>query len=315
MTVATDPTNRPARRPATPPRTTHDTSGTRVLPTRTHHVDPALFATARTGQVFDLSSGWWPGMPLANAHPPFQVTTYRTPSGMRSEQSFAFAPGTNTVNYGYISEIVSTTTHAGTHIDALCHVTEGDDDSWHGGHSAHTHLGDRGALRDDASQLPPLVSHGVLLDVAGALGHEQLPDGFAISGADLERTCQAQHVEPREGDVVLIRTGMMSEWPDPHRMNRTAQPGLSLDGARWLQRHKPAVVGADNTSVEVAPSGHAGDPQPVHRFLLRAHGILLLEWVYLEDLAAAGAGEFLFLALPLPITGATGSLVRPLAIV
>jgi kynurenine formamidase len=286
-----------------------------VLPTRTHQVDPALFANARTGRVFDLSSGWWPGMPLADAHPPFQVTTYRTPSGMRNEQAFAFEPGTNTVNYAYISEVVSTTTHAGTHIDALCHVTCGEDDSWHGDHSAHTYLGDFGALRDDASQLPPLVTRGVLLDVARALGLPQLPDGFSIGASELQQTCEAQQVELREGDVVLIRTGMMSEWPDPKRMGRSSQPGLSLDGARWLNTHKPAVVGADNTSVEVAPSGHAGDPQPVHRFLLRGQGVLLLEWVYLEDLAAAEISEFLFLALPLPITGATGSLVRPLAVV
>ena len=242
-----------------------------MLPTRTHHIDPELLTRARTGKIFDLCSGWWPGMPLAAAHPPFQVSTYRTPRGMRSEGAFAFAPGTNTVNYGFISEVISTTTHAGTHLDALCHVTGGENDSWHGGHSANDHLGDSGALRDDARQLPPVIARGVLLDVARALGQTKLDPAFPIGPTELQRACDAQQIELREGDVVLIRTGMMSEWPDPVQMTRSDQPGLSLDGAKWLRSHAPLIVGADNTSVEVAPSGYAGDPQPVHRFLLREH--------------------------------------------
>lgn len=285
-----------------------------MLPTRTHHFDPALLGLVSRGLTYDLCSGWWPGMPVAAAHPPFQVTTYRTPYGMRAEQLFSFAPGGNDVNYGFISEVVSTTTHAGTHVDALCHVTDGLDDSWHGDHPARDHLGDFGALRDDASQLPPFLTRGVLLDVAGAMDTDVLPDGFGIGEAELVKACEQADIDLRTGDAVLIRTGMMSEWPDHPRMTRPAQPGLSIDGARWLHRHRPAIVGADNTSVEVAPSGVGGDPQPVHRFLLRRHGVLLLEWTHLEDVAAAGVTEFLFVAVPLPIRGATGSLVRPLAL-
>ena len=281
---------------------------------RIHQISPELLLLAATGKVYDLSSGWWPGMPLAPAHPPFQVLTYRTPRGMRSEQSFAFEPGTNAVDYGFISEVVSTTTHAGTHLDALCHVTCGPQDTWHGDHSANEYLGDFGAMRDDASQLPPFITRGVFLDVAAAFDEEVLPDGFPIGSAELTRACERQDVEIRVGDTVLIRTGMMSEWPDQTRMSRTQQPGLSIEGATWLRERGPVIVGADNTSVEVAPSGVTGEPQPVHRFLLREHGILLLEWVFLEDLAAAQVSEFLFVTSPLPITGATGSLVRPLAV-
>ncbi|MBV9809759.1 MAG: hypothetical protein JO286_21425 [Solirubrobacterales bacterium] len=48
--------------------------------------------------------------------------------------------------------------------------------------------------------------------------------------------------------------------------------------------------------------------------LLIEHGIYLLESLDLEGLAAAGAREFLFVALPLAIRGATGSMVDPVAI-
>ena len=75
------------------------------------------------------------------------------------------------------------------------------------------------------------------------------------------------------------------------------------------------AIGADNESLECQPSNRAGDPQPVHRFLIREQGISILEWVYLEDLAQDGISEFLFLCIPLPVTGATASMIRPLAIV
>jgi kynurenine formamidase len=234
---------------------------------------------------------------------------------MRAERIFPYANGVNKENYAFISEVVSTTTHAGTHVDALCHVTDGEDDSWFGGHPAHDYLSDFGALRNDASELPPYLARGVMLDVAGALGADQLAPGHPVGPQELEAACSVQGIELREGDVVLLRTGFMRRWPEPEAMSNPDQPGLSLDGARWLRSHNPALIGADNTSLEVAPSGVPGEPQPVHRYLIRQHGIPILEWVYLEDLAADNVGEFLFIALPLPIRGATGSLLRPLAMV
>lgn len=284
-----------------------------MLRARIHSLDDGLIGMVRTGTVYDLCSGWWAGMPVAAAHPPFALTTYRTPRGMRNEGLFSFAPGTNEVNYGFISEVVSTTTHAGTHLDALCHITDGND-SWFGGYSAAEHLGDFGALRDDASSLPPLLMRGVLVDVAAAMETTMLPDGFAIGEPELIKALDRQNTRLQAGDAVLLRTGMMSEWPQHARMTREAQPGLSLDGARFLNQFAPRIVGADNTSVEMAPSAVPGEPQPVHRFLLRHNGVLLLEWVYLEDLSAASVTEFLLVLTPLPIRGATGSLVRPLAL-
>jgi kynurenine formamidase len=266
------------------------------------------------GKVYDLSSGWWHGMPTAPAHPPFEVLTYRTPGGMRAEQAFAYS-GENEVNYAFISEVVSTTMHAGTHIDALCHVTEGEGDLWYGDHSSRQFLGDNGALREDASELPPIVTRGVMLDIPAALGLDVLPDDHAVGEADLRLACSRQQVTLRRGDVVLVRTGFMKQWPDADRMGRVAQAGLGLDGARWLREHEPMVIGADNTSLEVSPSQEAGEPQPVHRYLIRQQGIPILEWVYLEELAEAGVSEHLFVCVPLSIRGATGSLVRPLAIV
>lgn len=285
-----------------------------MLPPRVTDLPTGPLSLARRGRAYDLSSGWWPGMPVAPAHPPLQVITYRTPHGMRADKVFPYAGLANTQNYAFISEVVSTTTHAGTHIDALCHVTDGELDTWFGGHSAREHLGDFGARRDDASQLGPYVTRGVMLDIARALDVEQLAPGQPIGPDELTAACHRQGTTLRAGDVVLLRTGFMRRWPEPGAMGEHDQPGLSLAGAQWLLEHGPVLIGADNTSLEVAPSGVPGEPQPVHRFLIRQHGIPIVEWVYLEDLSADGVQEFLFIALPLTIRGATGSLLRPLAI-
>ena len=50
---------------------------------------------------------------------------------------------------------------------------------------------------------------------------------------------------------------------------------------------------------------------PVHVHLLVESGIHIIECLNLEELAAARVAEFLFVALPLKIRGATGSPVRP----
>lgn len=268
----------------------------------------------RIGRSYDLSSGWWPGMPLAAGHPPFQVLTYRTPAGQRNQRDLAFLDD-NRVNFGFISELLMCTVHTGTHIDALSHVTCGPHSCWHGGHSAATDLGDFGPLNKDAAELPPMLARGVSLNIPALLEVAELAAHQPIGRTELQAACARQCVAIGAGDVVLLRTGTMRRWPDLQHLTECAGTGLSLDGAEWLAGQGVAAVGADNVALEVEPSGIPGDPQPVHRFLLQERGIPILEWVDQEDLARDGVSEFLFVCLPLPISGATGSLVRPLAIV
>ncbi|MEW2252459.1 cyclase family protein [Streptomyces sp. NPDC006975] len=280
------------------------------------HVDPSALALAGRGRVYDLSSGWWPGMPLAPGHPPFQVLTFRTPAGERAQGARGELEWMrdNASRFGFISEILSFCAHSGTHVDALAHITSGENDEWYGGYSAQEYLGDYGPLTHDASTLPPLLCRAVLVDAPGALGHETLRPHQPIDPDLIELALKRQQVRIEEGDVVLLRTGTMKHWPDTGAMAAVQGAGLDLEGARMLARHRPAAVGSDTAAVEVSPSGVQGEPQPVHRLLIRDLGVPLMEWVYLEELAAARVHEFLLLCLPLPITGATGSPVRPVAI-
>jgi kynurenine formamidase len=271
---------------------------------------------ATRGFVYDLGSGWWRKMPGADPHPVLEVLTYRSPRGQQIERDISLLDsGANEVGYGFVSELVIGTTHTGTHIDALCHVTCGPDSSWHGGGSADHLLGDFGAREHDASRLEPIVARGVLLDIPRLLGVDALQPAQAIGSNELDRAGRAQGVDVREGDVVLVRTGQMRYWPEPDRMAAVDGAGVSLDGARWLSDRRVRAVGADTVCLELQPSGIAGDPQPVHLHLIREHGIPIIEWVNCEEIARDEVDEFLFIALPLSIRGATGSMLRPIAVI
>jgi len=266
------------------------------------------------GRTYDLCSGYWPGMPLSTGHPPFQVITYRTPRGERNQRDLRFLDD-NPVNFGFVSELVMGTQHTGTHIDARGHITSGPGSEWFGGHSADVELGDFGLLNNDASELRPIFARGYLLDVPRALGLEHLAPNQPIGPAELDLTCRVEGVEIEPNAAIMVRTGMMKFWPDPAGITNVQDAGVSLAGAEWLATREPVVVGADTPAFEVAPSGVPGDPQPAHRFLLPQRGIPIMEWVFLETLSRDRVYDFLFVCIPLPIRGATGSMVRPLAIV
>ena len=200
----------------------------------------------------------------------------------------------------------------GTHLDALGHVTAGEDGHGYGDFKEGEHVGDKGVLAHDVTEVPPIIARGVLLDVAAAVGVGKLAPGYAIGADVLEKARQRTGVTLRPGDAVLVRTGHLRDWP---KYEFGPEPGLGLDAAMMLAEHSPMVIGADNSAVEVLPSAIAGRVQPVHVELIIERGIYLVEWLGLEQLAASGASEFLFICLPLKISGATGSLLRPVAVV
>ena len=77
-------------------------------------------------------------------------------------------------------------------------------------------------------------------------------------------------------------------------------------------------MATDTWGVEVIPNETADCFQPLHMISLRNTGLLLGEIFHLDAVSEACADDgryaFLFTAPPLPITGAVGSPINPLAI-
>jgi len=168
-----------------------------------------------------------------------------------------------------------------------------------------------------------MVGRGVFLDVAKYVGVDCLPDGFGITAALLDAVEQAQGVMVKRGDYLLIRTGQMeaklaqSNWD---YYSGGDAPGLAFDTLGWLYRKEVAAVATDTWGVEVRPnqSEQAGITQPWHWICIPILGLTMGEIFYMADLAKDcaqdGVYEFLFVAPALPITGAVGSPINPLAI-
>jgi kynurenine formamidase len=236
-------------------------------------------ALGRTGRRFSLAAPRFPGMPLFPGHPAFQVLSYRTPHGLSVAGDKPWGP-VNDAKLGYMSEVVIGSMHSGAHIDALAHMTLGEEGRWR--------------------------------------GVECLGKGEPVTGADLASIAAWEQVEIGPWDVVLIRTGYMSLWPDAERMRARLTPGPDRSAAAWLAERGIVATGSDTETYEVQPApdpGRPANPQPVHTHLLIERGIYLMESLDLEELAANRVYEFCFIALPLKIQGTTGSMIDPVAVI
>ena len=95
-------------------------------------------------------------------------------------------------------------------------------------------------------------------------------------------------------------------------------PGLSFHTATWLHERQIAAVATDTWGMEVRPNEIPNTYQPLHQVLIPNMGLLVGEIFDLdglaEDCARDGVYEFQFVAPPLPVTGAVGTPVNPLAI-
>ena len=119
--------------------------------------------------------------------------------------------------------------------------------------------------------------------------------------------------------MVLVRSGWGQHFDngdgDTFRGLSTGVPGVGEAGATWLAAQGVHAVGADTIAFERLAPGAGHGLLPGHRVLLVEHGIYIVETMALEELASDAIHEFLFVLSPLPLFGATGSPVRPLAVV
>ena len=166
-----------------------------------------------------------------------------------------------------------------------------------------------------------MVGRGVLLDLAALFGKRWLPDGFAITNEMLDAAEKKQKVRVGRGDYLIVRTGhveakLASKTWDGYSGGDA--PGLAFETLDWLHARRIAAIVTDTWGVEVRPCETEDTNQPWHWIAIPVMGLSVGEIFHLAELAkdckADGRYEFLFVAPALPITGAVGSPVNPLAI-
>jgi kynurenine formamidase len=230
---------------------------------------------------------------------------------------------TPTVNFSFTGDPRDFTTtddtfrmgsQAATHWDALAHV--GYDGLLYNNTPNDVVNAGGGAEKLGIERFGPVVTRGVLLDVARLHGVDHFDDNYAITGDDLDAAAQVM-VQP--GDAVLVRTGHMHflRTGDKQRYS-TPAPGLSTKSIAWLRDHDVAAVATDTITFEVYPCEDPAVFMPVHMIQLRDMGLVQGQNWYLDELAddcaRDGQYDFLLVATPLPLTGAAGSPVVPTAV-
>lgn len=266
---------------------------------------------ADSSRVYDLSVDYFVGMPSFQGagDPSYQIFMSHTPQGTLVDNLNGAGADVNR-HVCYSGDVVFMYTHTGTHIDALNHF--GVDGEIYNGYKTDDHLGSRAWTKGGAETIPPIITRGVLLDIAGLKNVDCLPDSYAITVADIKLALERANITLQTGDVPLIRTGRMRFWPDGTKTLGNP-PGLSLDAARWLTDQDISAIGADQECVEVGPSQHEDNWLPGHTHFLAEAGVPMVELLNLEDLAADGVSEFCLIAAPIRLRGASGAPMRPLA--
>ncbi|PHQ51104.1 cyclase [Streptomyces cinnamoneus] len=206
---------------------------------------------------------------------------------------------------------------AGTHWDGLCHVSHGG--RLYNGRPADSITGHGRAAFNGVEKAGPIVSRGVLLDVARARNVHRLDDDHAVTPEDLEAAEELAGITVRSGDIALVRTGQIQRYltGDKHAYAHPS-PGLSIRTPEWFHARDVAAVANDTLTFEIIPPEIEGLWLGVHALDLVEMGMPQGQNWNLEGLSEVCAEEgryaFLLSAMPEPFVGATGTPVAPVAI-
>jgi len=200
----------------------------------------------------------------------------------------------------------------GSQLDGLGHL--GIDHMYYNGNHNSEFWADNGLTKFGIDKVPPIVTRGVLLDIAGYKGVKMMKPGTPINKADIVGAMKAQNVKIGKGDVVIINTGWQAMATTDPVAFMAGQPGLDLDGGKYLASLDVVAVGADTWGVEAFPGKDPEIMFPVHQELLAKNGIYILENMKTDELVADKVSEFLFVLGQPKLKGAVQGIINPIAI-
>lgn len=204
----------------------------------------------------------------------------------------------------------------GPQIDGLGHI--GIKHTYYNGFQDSDFAKADGLTKLGIEKLPPIVTRGVLLNMAEYYGQDIVTEGTAYTRDDVQAAASAQGVELREGDTVLFHSGwldLLDGENQDHDRYVSVEPGLGISGAEYLAEIGVVAVGADTWGVEALPFELGGDGVfKVHQILIPQNGIFILENMETRELVADGVNEFMFVLGATRLKGAVQMMINPTAI-
>jgi kynurenine formamidase len=256
----------------------------------------------KTGKVYGL------GIETNSKTPAFPPRTFKV---LVLQPGQAGGNGLGPSKTTYNDDIIEGWVGIGSQLDGLGHI--GVDWTYYNGNKSGDFAAADGLKKLGIEKVPPIVTRGVLLDMAGYLGTDLVKEGTAFNVAEIEGAAKKQGVEIRQGDVVIFHTGWVSLIGKDDKRYNAGEPGVGVEGAKYLVGKGVVAVGADTWAVEVIPF-ESQNVFEVHQILLPMSGTYILENMNTAPLAADKAYEFLFVLGAPKITGAVQSIINPIAI-
>ena len=206
----------------------------------------------------------------------------------------------------------------GPQIDGLGHI--GIDHVYYNGNKDKDFAKANGLTKLGIEKYPPIVTRGVVLDMAGYFGQKVLKEGTPYTKKDIIGAAKKQGVAIRKGDVVLFHSGWLNLLDgkngvkaNPKRWG-SAEPGLGKTGAEYLISKEVVAVGGDTWGLEAVPFEKGVGVFEIHQMLIPKNGIVILESLDTRELVKDKGWEFLFVLGPARMRGAVQMIINPIAI-
>lgn len=263
----------------------------------------------KTGKTYDL------GVTIDSKSPAFAIRTFHLTVLQPSQFGKVAQTGIASNRAVFNDDILMGWLGIGSQIDGLGHA--GVAGTFYNGNNITDFGQNDGLTKLGIHLVPPMVTRGVVLNMAAYFGKDILEGGFAFGKEDIMKAEQAQGVKIRKGDVVLFYTGYITlaeGTPEQRAQYLESTPGLGKSGAWYLAKKGVVAVGSDTFAVEVIPAENPTEFAPVHTILIPRFGVYLLEVIDTRALIADGVSEFLFVLGAPKIRGASQSIINPVAI-
>lgn len=212
----------------------------------------------------------------------------------------------------YNDDMINGWLGVGTQIDGLGHL--GIDNTYYNGNQAKDFVKVTGLEKLGIDKIPPIVTRGVLIDMAKHKGVEMMKEGDAITADDVKAAMKAQNVTVGKGDVVVFHTGWLSMLDQDAKRFADGEPGIDVGAAEYLASLEPVAVGADTWGVEAVPFADKTRIWEGHQTLLAKNGIYILETLDTRAMVKDGVKEFLFVLGQPRYKGAVQAIINPVAI-
>ena len=219
----------------------------------------AALSLVREGRLYDL------GRVLDERAPVFPGRHFRQP----------LVPNAMPVgSLNWVTDIVSTTTQVGTHLDALCHLPRT------GGSTAAT----GSPTWPGPPGSPSTGSRRSRRSSRAAGSSTRAGSAPATSSA----STRSPAIDPEPGDAVLFHTGWGAALGRRGERTCRASPGPGCAVAEWLAERGVALTGCDTWSYGPVPAEDPERPFEVPQILNVRHGVFIVENLDLSALAADG---------------------------